>query len=142
MSMYMRQIWRWSREALQLVFFMGVWMAGDALARHWGSRIPGSVWGLAATLGMLFFGAIPAALIESGARWLLAEMLLFFVPLCVGIAGYGDLLRHEGMQLAGAILLGTVAVMVGTAWVVDAVYRWEVKWNAVREEAGGEKDGE
>jgi holin-like protein len=71
---------------------------------------------------------------------LLAEMLLFFVPLCVEIAGYMEVFAREGARLAGAVLLGTVMVMAGVAVVVDVVYRWETGWNAAREQGRNAHD--
>ena len=127
---------KWTRDGSRLVcqvlLFVAIWAVADGLARHWGSKIPGAVWGLGVLVGLLCCGVVPARMLDAGAGWLLAEMLLFFVPLCVAIAGYVDVFAREGVRLAGAILLGTVIVMTGTAWVVDMVYRWEKNWNAAR----------
>ena len=121
---------------VQLLFFTGVWWVADALARYWGLKIPGTVLGLGSILVLLGSGVVPPAWVEEGARWFLAEMLLFFVPLCVEITGNLELFAREGVRLLGAVLLGTVMVMVGTAWVVDVVYRWETRWNASRARKG------
>jgi holin-like protein len=128
---------RGGRLLCQLLFFIVAWVGADALARHYGSPIPGAVWGLGATLGLLYCGALPAATVAAGARWLLAEMLLFFVPLFMEMAGNLGLFAREGARLAGAVLLGTVIVMAGTAWVVDRVYIWEKKRAAARERKEG-----
>ena len=136
--MNLLMIKKWTRQGSRLVgqvcLFMAIWVVADGLARHWGSKIPGAVWGLGALLGLLCCRVVPAAMVETGAGWLLTEMLLFFVPVCVEIAGYLDVFAREGVRLAVAILLGTVTVMAGTAWVVDVVYRWETARNAARKQ--------
>ncbi|MEI9997823.1 MAG: CidA/LrgA family protein [Verrucomicrobiota bacterium] len=113
------------RTGLQVAFFALVWLAADGAARHFHSNIPAAVWGMAAVLALLFSGILRPSLVEYGARWLLAEMLLFFIPLCVNIAGFAGLFAHEGVRLLAAILLGTAATMAGTVLIVDPVHQWE-----------------
>lgn len=61
-----------------------------------------------------------------GARWLLAEMLLFFVPAVVAVVNYTQLLMVDGWRIMLVIALSTLMVLGATAWVVDKVYRYEV----------------
>ena len=65
-------------------------------------------------------------LIYAGARWLLAEMLLFFVPAVVAVVNYAQLLMVDGWRIFLVIGLSTMMVLGATAWVVDKVYRYEV----------------
>ena len=69
---------------------------------------------------------IPLNWVRAGARWLLAEMLLFFVPAVVAVVNYAQLLMVDGWRIFLVIGLSTTMVLGATAWVVDKVYRYEV----------------
>ena len=69
---------------------------------------------------------IPLNWVRAGARWLLAEMLLFFVPAVVAVVNYTQLLMVDGWRIFLVIALSTLMVLGATAWVVDRVYRYEV----------------
>lgn len=59
--------------------------------------------------------------------WLLAEMLLFFVPAVVAVVNYQELLLQEGWRIMVVLIVSTVLVLGTTALVVDRVYRLELK---------------
>ncbi len=42
---------------------------------------------------------IPVSWVRAGARWLLAEMLLFFVPAVVAVVNYAQLLMVDGWRI-------------------------------------------
>lgn len=69
---------------------------------------------------------IPVSWVRAGARWLLAEMLLFFVPAVVAVVNYAQLLMVDGWRIFLVIALSTLMVLGATARVVDKVYRYEV----------------
>ncbi|EJW1073686.1 CidA/LrgA family protein [Salmonella enterica] len=58
--------------------------------------------------------------------WLLAEMLLFFVPAVVAVVNYAHLLLVDGWRIFSVIAISTLMVLGATAWVVDKVYRYEM----------------
>jgi holin-like protein len=68
----------------------------------------------------------PLNWVRAGARWLLAEMLLFFVPAVVAVVNYAQLLMVDGWRIFAVIALSTLMVLGATAWVVDKVYRFEI----------------
>lgn len=69
-------------------------------------------------------GSQPAS-IESGARLLLGEMLLFFTPPLMAVLNHPELLGWTGLKLAVIIVLGTLGVMLAVAAVVERAIRWE-----------------
>jgi len=69
---------------------------------------------------------LPLSWVRAGARWLLAEMLLFFVPAVVAVVNYAQLLMVDGWRIFAVIALSTMMVLGATAWVVDKVYRFEI----------------
>lgn len=114
--------------AAQVVLLCGIWMIADALARRFALPVSGGVLGLLALIGLLLCGALPIGWIKRGADWMLAEMLLFFVPAVVAIVKYMPLFRHHGLQLVAVIALSTVMVMVATALTVEWAWRVERRW--------------
>jgi len=77
-------------------------------------------------LAQIVCRVIPLNWVRAGARWLLAEMLLFFVPAVVAVVNYAQLLMVDGWRIFLVIGLSTTMVLGATAWVVDKVYRYEV----------------
>jgi len=73
--------------------------------------IPGSVLGLIILFVLLQTKVIRVEWVDLGAKWLLAEMLLFFVPSAVGIVQYPELIVTSGVKLFILILIGTFIVM-------------------------------
>ncbi|WP_042164661.1 CidA/LrgA family holin-like protein [Paenibacillus gorillae] len=73
--------------------------------------IPGSVAGIAVLFTLLKTKLLRIEWVEAGAAWLLAEMLLFFIPSTVGIVNYKSLIVSSGPLILLAIIGSTVAVM-------------------------------
>lgn len=111
---------RWAQVALIVLF----WFACDLTSRRLHLPLPGSVLAMALLLVLLLAGAVPAASLRRGADWLLAEMLLFFIPAVMAVWQHLPLLRAEGVRILAVILVGTVLVMGTTALLVDLVFRW------------------
>jgi holin-like protein len=77
-------------------------------------------------LALLALGArgLHIGSLKRGANWLLAEMLLFFVPAVLALLDHSELLGLMGLKILTVIILSTVAVMSVTALTVDLCYRW------------------
>ncbi|MED2977695.1 CidA/LrgA family holin-like protein [Bacillus swezeyi] len=84
-------------------------------------KIPGSIIGIIVIFALLHFKVIKLEWIEIGALWLLAELLLFFVPSAVGIMNYGELLREFGTSIILVVLLSTFVVMVSTGMLTQMI---------------------
>ncbi len=113
------------RATLQVLFFIGVWwIAQRALdLLHW--PLPAAVLGLFAVLVLLLGGVLPERGLADGARWLLGEMLLFFIPPLLAVVRFGPMLAQSGWRLLAAIALGSLLVLAGTGLVVERALRWE-----------------
>ena len=99
------------------------WWAADA--RRLGLPVPGSIAGLFVLLLLLRLGWLPLGWVKAGADWLLAELLLFFIPAVVAVVSYAGVIRSVAWQIALVIVASTAVVMLGTALVVDWSYRIE-----------------
>jgi holin-like protein len=101
-----------------------LWACNLVVARI-GLPIPGSVVGLGLMALLLLLKIVPEKLVALGCAWLLADMLLFFIPPVISVLKYQSLVSHSGPGLAVLLIGGTAIVMSGTALVVDRVFAFE-----------------
>jgi holin-like protein len=94
-------------------------LIGDELVHLLKLNIPGSLAGMLLLFGLLKFKLLKLEWVESGANWLLAELLLFFIPSSVGVLPYMNLLEAEGARLYAVIAVSTLVVMTATGLVAE-----------------------
>ena len=121
---------------LQVVVLSGIWLGMDMLRQHLGWNMPAGLMGFGLLAAGLFSGVIKVQWLRGGTNWLLAEMLLFFVPAVLVVTEYPALIQHQGLRILAVIVVSTLCVMVATAWAVDRVYRLEL-WLARRRSSRG-----
>jgi holin-like protein len=109
----------------QVVLISVLLWACNLLVSRFDCPIPGSVVGLGILVLLLVCKIIPERLVALGCAWLLADMLLFFIPPVVSVLKYESLISHSGFGLAVLLIGGTLIVMTGTALVVDRVFTFE-----------------
>lgn len=102
-----------------VLFFLSMGM--NKLAEMLHLRIPGSILGIVLVFILLQTKVIKLQWVEIGANWLLAELLLFFVPSAVGVMKYIPLLENEGLQILAVVLLSTVTVMFSSGMVASRI---------------------
>ncbi len=107
-------------------------LAGEMAARGLALPAPGPVIGLVLLVVALAlyrrwrpFGqeALAASELGQAARGLLAALPLLFVPAGVGVVQYLGLLHDQGLALAAALVVSTVATLVATVGVFLLVKR-------------------
>jgi len=111
-------------RAGQVLVLAAFWYVCDALVCRLGLPLPGSVLALGLLVALLATGVVRSASLSRGADWLLAEMLLFFIPAVMAVSQHAALLRSEGLRIVLVILIGTVLVMATTALLVDLMWRF------------------
>lgn len=102
------------KGTLQVAGFMLLSLGMDQLAAWLNIGIPGSILGIVVVFILLEAKILRLEWIELGANWLLAELLLFFIPAAVGIMKYFPMLEAEGLQILAVVLFSTVIVMVSS----------------------------
>lgn len=73
--------------------------------------IPGTILGIIVVFLLLKFNILKLSWIELGANWLLAHILLFFIPAAVGIMEFKNMIYTHGVSLVVIIILSTALVM-------------------------------
>jgi len=115
------------RLLAELAVLLALFLLGGQLADWSGWPIPGGVMGLALLLLLFACGVVKPATLQLGAGWLMAEMLLFFIPALMSLLDYGSLVRDEGWRILLVIAVSTLMVMVVTALTVEFVCRWSLR---------------
>ena len=111
----------------QVAVLIAAWWAADQAADALQLPFSGGVVGLFVLVALLASGMVKPGAIELGANWLLANMLLFFIPLVVSVVQFTQLLKSQGLMLFVNIGLGFASVMLATAFTVEWVCRHERK---------------
>ncbi|CCP08635.1 CidA/LrgA family protein [Erwinia amylovora] len=118
---------------LQVALVMAIFIISEQLVSWLCLPLPANIVGMLLLLAMIVLRVLPLGWVKAGASWLLAEMLLFFIPAVVAVVNYADLLRVEGGRILLVIVISTLLVMAATSLVVDRVYRLEI-WLAARKQ--------
>jgi holin-like protein len=106
---------------LQVLFIHVFLFLGTGLKEIIPLPIPGSMFGLILLFLALYFKIVKLEWVEKGAKWLMAELLLFFVPSAVGIVNYDDILSLQGAEIVLLIGISTVIVLGMTALVAERI---------------------
>lgn len=109
----------------QLMFFFVVWVVIDQIVGYLSLPTPAGVIGLFVVTFLLIRGVLAQRHVESGARLLLAEMPLFFIPPLLSVTELGPIFSNYGLSLVVATMIGSAIVMACTGLIVDLVFRFE-----------------
>ena len=117
---------QWLRIPFQIGLLAAIWFLADCAVRYFHLPLPANVTGMLALLALILLGWVRVEWFRAGAGWLLAEMLLFFVPAVVAVVNYQELLLQEGWRIGLVLVISTTLVLGVTALVVDRLYRFEL----------------
>jgi holin-like protein len=108
---------------LQVLLLVALWWIVDLLVRLTGFLIPSPVVALFLLLGLLATKRLRLGSVRRGARWFLAEMLLFFIPAVLAVVDHPNLWGLTGLKILVVITVGILVVMLVTATVVELCVR-------------------
>lgn len=107
----MRSLLKGTAQVIALIMFSWL-MNGLAASLH--LPIPGSILGILLLFFLLQTKLVRLEWVDLGAKWLLAEMLLFFIPSAVGILEFKSMLLENGLRALCVVMLSMAAVMAGS----------------------------
>jgi len=110
---------------LQILFIHIFLFLGSAVKAIVPIPIPSAMVGLLLLFLSLLLGVVKLEWVEQGGNWLLAELLLFFVPSAVGIVNYDDMLSWQGFMSVLLIGLSTFIVIGSTAFIAEKLNNWK-----------------
>lgn len=111
---------------VQVVLYAVLFLIADRLVKQFHLPLPANIVGMLLLLALILLRILPLSWVRAGSRWLLAEMLLFFVPAVVAVVNYAQLLMVEGWKIFLVIAISTMLTLGATGLVVDRVYRLEL----------------
>ncbi|WP_261817240.1 CidA/LrgA family protein [Vibrio gallicus] len=103
------------------------WMGSNLLVNQLHIPLPANVFGMFALLLLLSCNLVKVNWFKAGSTWLIAEMLLFFIPAVIAIVNYQDLFLSQGLKIMAVIGISTILVLAVTALVVDKLYHYELR---------------
>ncbi|WP_040208821.1 CidA/LrgA family holin-like protein [Neobacillus jeddahensis] len=106
---------------IQVLFLYLFLFLGAAVKEIIPLPIPASMFGLFLLFLALCLKMIKLEWVEKGANWLLAELLLFFIPSAVGVVNYDEILSVQGAEIVGLIGVSTIIVMGMTALTAEKI---------------------
>lgn len=106
-------------RAQQSALLIGFWEGCEWIKRKTCAPVPGSVIALAILLILLCTGWLPLRAIHHSTKWLIGEMLLFFVPPMMSLLNYPQFFGLVGLKLIFTIAVSTLLVMVVTALTIE-----------------------
>ena len=114
----------------QLSLLIFIWWIGSVLQKLLNIPVSAGVIGLFLMLFALLSGVFKLQWIKSGSDFILGELVLFFIPCVVGLMKYKHLFMTQGWQMVVAVVIGTVTVMVSTAYAVHFGFKLESRLQA------------
>ncbi|UOO82238.1 CidA/LrgA family protein [Uruburuella testudinis] len=125
----MEKLIQFVRIGCQLAIVGAVWLLAEGICRITALPLSSGVLGLFIMLGLLAGGVVKVGMVGAGAKWVLGELVFFFIPIMVSVVQYRDLLWSQGWQLLLTIAAGTVLVMLSTAFTLNYCYRLQRRWH-------------
>ncbi|PAV31588.1 CidA/LrgA family protein [Virgibacillus profundi] len=105
---------KFSRIIIHIAFLYCIYLIGNWIQVTLDLFVPGSVIGMIILFVLLSTKMIKITWVEDGARFIVNNLALFFVPATVGIINYFDLFVGKGILLVVIVLFSTFLVMAGS----------------------------
>ena len=97
---------------VQVGVLWGFSAGGGAIQSFFHLPIPGNVIGLVALFGALATGAIKLEWLELGGGFLTKHLAFFFVPVTVGVMGFGATFARAGVGIVAALLISAIVGLI------------------------------
>ncbi|MCY8230789.1 CidA/LrgA family protein [Priestia endophytica] len=112
---------KWITMILQIGLLTGIYMIGTFISDFFHLPVPGSIVGLVLLFILLQLKVVKLSWVELGGSFLLAELLLFFVPAVVGLVDYGEMMKTYGLKIIIVVSISTLIVMFITGVVAEYI---------------------
>jgi holin-like protein len=102
---------------LEIFFLCLLYQLSVELSYFLPGSIPPSLIGMALVLSLLTLGILRPQHLQQSSRLLNRHMMLFFIPVIVGIIQYWGVLKQGGWHLAFTLVISTAFVLICTALI-------------------------
>ncbi len=97
---------------IQLGVLMMFQFIGEVVVALTGIPFPGPLCGMALLLGYLYLRGGPSEELSQVGTRLLDNLGLLFVPAGTAVVAYAALLAHDGVAIAAALVVSTIAAVI------------------------------
>lgn len=102
----------WEISILILIYKLGAY-----ITQYLHLPVPPVLTGMALLFLLLTLGIMKPEHLECSSQFFSRHMILFFIPIIVGIMQYGDILKQGGWHLMFTVVVSTVFVLISTAYI-------------------------
>jgi holin-like protein len=99
---------------IHIAFLYVIYLLGNWIQKMLHLVVPGSVIGMIILFLLLWTNIIKVSWVEMGAKFMVQNLALFFIPATVGIMNYFDLFAGKGFLLVLIVLFSTFLVMASS----------------------------
>ena len=107
-------LWNIFKIILHIIFLYSIYRIGDWIQNAFDLIIPGSVIGMIILFVLLSTDLIKVVWIEEGSKFVVNNLVLFFIPATVGLINYLDFFAGRGYLLVLIVLFCTVLVIASS----------------------------
>lgn len=111
---------------MQICILCLISLFGNFVAEYLAIGIPGNIIGMFLLLLLLQQKIVSMDKIEMGANFLIAELLLFFIPSAIGVIQFQEALQQEWLQILFVIVASTLAVLLFVAAITESALKRKV----------------
>lgn len=108
-----------SMNALIFIGAIAISLFAGKLIAHYCGGLPGSLYGMLIFCGLLQLGIIQAKRVQTFALQFIQYMPIVFLPVCVGVIEYSDMIQTFGIKLVITGLLTTFSTMTLVAVIAN-----------------------
>ena len=94
-----------------LFYLLLFYFLGECVAHLTGRVVPGSVIGMVLLFAALYFKLIRKEQVRGAATFLLDNILLFFIPVCVGLMTAWPLVSEHWLAILVSCVLSTLLII-------------------------------
>lgn len=94
-----------------LIYILIAYLLGEGVSLLINGFIPGSVLGMLILFGALQSGVLKAEKVKGAAKLLVDNLMLFFIPACVGLMVSYKLIADHWVGVVAIIVVATFAVL-------------------------------
>lgn len=111
------------KAVTQIIILFLISLSTNKFAVFFNLKIPGTILGIIVVFFLLQTRVIRLEWIETGANWLLSNLMLFLIPSAVGIIQYMNILSENGLSLIAVLIISSVIVMIFTGLFAENISR-------------------
>lgn len=114
------------RIIIQIGLLYIFYLIGSFIQTTFNLFIPGSVIGLILLFILLITNIIKPFWVESGARFMVNHLVLFFIPPTVGVMHYFDVFSGKGFLLILITIVSTIIVIGVSGMISEFLYKRKI----------------